>query len=300
MNKGCGNIMFLNMSIRFPGLGIELFDIGTGIDVFGFHVAYYGMIIALGMLLGYLVAEWQARRTGQDKDLILDFALYAIILSVIGARLYYVIFAWDEFKDDWLSIFNLRGGGLAIYGGVIAAVLTGIVYSKIKKISFWALADTGCVGLLTGQILGRWGNFFNREAFGGYTENILAMQIKKSDVSYYNMTDDILNHVININGIEYIQVHPTFLYESLWNIIILILILVYTKHKRFDGELILLYFIGYGIGRAWIEGLRTDQLLLWGTNFAVSQILSIILVIAAGFILYMKRKKADNIKKSSL
>lgn len=289
--------MFLNMSVRFPGLGIELYDVGTGIDIFGFHVAYYGMIIALGMLLGYLVAEWQARRTGQDKDLILDFALYAIILSVIGARLYYVIFAWDEFKDNWLSIFNLRGGGLAIYGGVIAAVLTGIVYSKIKKISFWSLADTGCVGLLTGQILGRWGNFFNREAFGGYTDNILAMQIKKSDVAYYNMTDDILNHVININGIEYIQVHPTFLYESLWNIIILIIILAYTKHKKFDGELILLYFIGYGIGRAWIEGLRTDQLLLWGTNLAVSQILSIILVIVASFIIYMKRKKVANIKK---
>lgn len=292
--------MFLNMSIRFPGLGIELYDVGTGIDILGFRIAYYGMIIALGMLLGYLVAEWQARRTGQDKDLILDFALYAIILSVIGARIYYVIFAWDEFKDDWISVFNLRGGGLAIYGGVIAAVFTAIVYSKIKKISFWLLADTGCVGLLTGQILGRWGNFFNREAFGGYTDNILAMQLKKSDVATYNITEDILNHIVNLNGTEYIQVHPTFLYESLWNIVLLILILVYTKHKKFDGELILLYFIGYGLGRAWIEGLRTDQLLLWGTNLAVSQVLSILLVIISITILIFKRKKVTINKKSGI
>ncbi|ROR30734.1 phosphatidylglycerol:prolipoprotein diacylglycerol transferase [Mobilisporobacter senegalensis] len=286
--------MFLNMSIRFPGLGIELYDVGTGIDFFGFPIAYYGMIIALGMLIGYLVAEWQAKRTGLDKDLILDFALYAIVLSVIGARVYYVIFAWDEYRGDLLSVFNTRGGGLAIYGGVIAAVLTAIVYSKIKKISFWLLADTGCVGLLTGQIIGRWGNFFNREAFGGYTDNIFAMQLKKSDVASYNITDDILQHVININGTEYIQVHPTFLYESLWNLIVLILILLYTKKKKFDGELILLYFAGYGLGRFWIEGLRTDQLLLWGTNLAVSQILSIILAVVSVIIIIVKRKRAAN------
>lgn len=287
--------MFFNMSIRFPNLGIKLYDIGTGVDLFGFRIAYYGMIIALGMLVGYLVAEWQAKRTDQNKDLYLDFALYAIIISVIGARIYYVIFAWDEFKDNPISVFNLRGGGLAIYGGIIAAVLTALIYSKIKEISFWLLADTGCVGLLAGQIIGRWGNFFNREAFGGYTNNFFAMQLKKSEVAASNITEDILNHVVSIDGIEYIQVHPTFLYESIWNLLLLIGLLVYTKNKKFHGELVLLYFAGYGLGRAWIEGLRTDQLLLWGTKLAVSQVLSIGLVILSTIIIVYKRR---SLKKS--
>ncbi len=283
--------MLLDMSIGFPNLGIELYNVGTGIDIFGFKIAYYGMIIAFGMLMGYLVAEWQARRTGQDKDLVVDFALYAIIISVIGARIYYVIFAWDEFKDNWLSVFKTRGGGLAIYGAVIAAVITAFVYSKIKKISFFVLADTCCVGLITGQIIGRWGNFFNREAFGGYTDNLFAMLLKQSEVPSSDITLKMLENLVMIDGVSYIQVHPTFLYESLWNLALLIFVLIYTKYKRFDGELLLLYFIGYGLGRLWIEGLRTDQLLLWGTNIAVSQLLSLILVVASLIIIVLKRRK---------
>lgn len=282
--------MILDISIRFPKLGIELYNLGKGINIFGFEITYYGMIIAFGMLMGYLIAEWQAKRTGLDKDLVIDFALYAIITSVIGARAYYVIFAWDEFSDNWLSIFNTRTGGLAIYGAVIAAVITAFVYSKIKKVSFFSLADTCCVGLVTGQIIGRWGNFFNREAFGGYTDNIFAMQIKRSEVATSNITQEILEHIVDFNGLSYIQVHPTFLYEALWNCGVLLLLILYTKHKKFDGELLLLYFIGYGLGRFWIEGLRTDQLLLWGTNFAVSQLFSIILVIVSFIFIIIKRK----------
>ncbi|BCN31562.1 prolipoprotein diacylglyceryl transferase [Anaeromicropila herbilytica] len=288
--------MYLIAGIRFPNLGIELQGIPKGITLFGIDIAFYGMIIAFGMVAGYLVVERQAKRTGQDPDIYLDFALYAIILSVIGARLYYVIFAWDEYKNDLLQVFNIRGGGLAIYGGVITAVICAIVYSKIKKISVGLLADTACVGLVTGQIIGRWGNFFNREAFGGYTNNLLAMQLRKSDVASSNITTDLLNHIKVVNGVEYIQVHPTFLYESLWNLCLLVILLIYTKHKKFDGEMILLYLAGYGLGRAWIEGLRTDQLLFWGTNIAVSQILSVFLFIVASGIIIFKRvslKKAN-------
>ncbi|HEX3077355.1 MAG TPA: prolipoprotein diacylglyceryl transferase [Lachnospiraceae bacterium] len=283
--------MIMGASIRFPNIGIEINELGKGINLFGIPVAFYGIIIALGMVLGFLVAEWQATRTGQNKELYLDFALYAIVLSVIGARIYYVIFSFDEYKDDLLQIFNTRGGGLAIYGGIITAFITAIVFAKVKKISFWLLADTACAGLIVGQIIGRWGNFFNREAFGGYTNNILAMQIRKSEVVPSNITQDILNHIVSINGVEYIQVHPTFLYESLWNLILLAIIILYTKHKRFDGELILIYLIGYGLGRAWIEGLRTDQLLLWGSNIAVSQLLSIAVVIIATLFLIIKRRQ---------
>lgn len=291
--------MLLDASIRFPKLGIEIEHLSNGFDLFGFRIAYYGIIIALGMLVGYLLVEWQAKRTGQNKELYLDFALYAIVISIIGARIYYVIFSFDEYKDNLWSVFNLRGGGLAIYGGIIAGVLTALVFAKVKKVSFTLLADTCSVGLLVGQIIGRWGNFFNREAFGGYSDGLFAMQIKKSEVAASNITSDLMNHLVMIDGVEYIQVHPTFLYESLWNLALLIIILLYTKHKKFNGELLLIYGLGYGIGRAWIESLRTDQLLLWGTNIPVSEILSIaVAVVAAGLLIYnyvklYKQKKKE-------
>jgi phosphatidylglycerol:prolipoprotein diacylglycerol transferase len=302
----------LNTNINFPNLGIELKNVPTGFDVFGYHIALYGVVIGIGMLAGWLIAEWIAKRTGQNTEFYLDFALVAIVLSVIGARIYYVIFSWEEFADNPLSVFNLRTGGLAIYGGIIAAVLTAFVYTRIKKYPFWLLADTGCIGLITGQIIGRFGNFFNREAFGKYTNGLFAMQLDRRDVAdvFTNAVSDeklqqlyagkptalknildIRNHVVSTGGIEYIQVQPTFLYESLWNLCLLIILILYTKHKKFDGEVILLYFAGYGLGRVWIEGLRTDQLFLWGTGFAVSQVLSAILVIAAlGFLLYKRHK----------
>ncbi len=311
-------VISASTSIWFPNLGIELKNVGSSIQIFGFEIAYYGIIIALGMAMGYLVAEWQAKRTGQNKDLYLDFALYAILLSVIGARIYYVIFAWDEFKDNPIQIFNIRNGGLAIYGGVITAILTALVYTKIKKYSFALLADTGCLGLITGQIIGRWGNFFNREAFGKYTDNPFAMLLDLRDVSSdytasvsyltqkYAGRPDALNRIMEIrdnpvviDGITYIQVHPTFLYESVWNLCILILLVVYSKHKKFNGEIFLLYLIGYGLGRVWIEGLRTDQLFLWNTPFAVSQLLSALLVIAAGMFLVIKRISLKKHKKIS-
>ncbi len=291
--------MLLDASIRFPKLGIEIEHLSNGFDLFGFRIAYYGIVIALGMLVGYLLVEWQAKRTGQNKELYLDFALYAIVISIIGARIYYVIFSFDEYKDNLWSVFNLRGGGLAIYGGIIAGILTALVFAKVKKVSFTLLADTCSVGLLIGQIIGRWGNFFNREAFGGYSDGLFAMQIKKSEVAASNITSDLMNHLVVIDGVEYIQVHPTFLYESLWNLILLIFILLYTKHKKFNGELLLIYGVGYGIGRAWIESLRTDQLLLWGTNIAVSEMLSISVAVVAARLLiynYVKLYKKKNEK----
>lgn len=304
----------LTTNIRFPNLGIELKNVASGIDIFGFRIAFYGIIIGIGMLLGWLIAEWMAKRTGQDQEFYLDFTLIAIIVSVISARIYYVIFAFDEFRDDPLSIFNLRTGGLAIYGGIIGAVLTAIIYSKIKKYSFWLLVDTGCIGLVTGQLIGRWGNFFNREAFGKFTNGLFAMQLDLRDVAYdyraplnylqakYEGRPDALQRILEIRdntvfveGVEYIQVHPTFLYESVWNFCLLIFLILFTKHKKFDGEVMLLYLIGYGLGRVWIEGLRTDQLFLWGTPIAVSQLLSALIVVVSLGILFYKRRKARKI-----
>lgn len=295
-------------SIWFPNLGIEFKNVGSSIEVFGIKIAYYGIVIAFGMLLGYLVAEWQAKRTGQNKDLYLDFALYAIILSVIGARVFYVVFYWSEFKDNPIEVFNIRNGGLAIYGGVITAVITAFIYSKAKKISFGLLADTGCLGLITGQIIGRWGNFFNREVFGKYTDGPLAMLLNLSDVgSDYTMSAtslaqkyagkpkayenimEVRNHPVVVNGLTYISVHPTFLYESLWNLTLLILLIIYSKYKKFDGEVVLLYLAGYGLGRFWIEGIRTDQLFFFNTAIPVNQLLAGIMVVCSIAIIIFKR-----------
>lgn len=282
--------MNTGIDISFPHLGIQIENLEKGITIGGFTIAFYGIIIAIGMVAGLLLARCQAKRTGQDPEIYMDFAIYAFIFSIIGARLYYVIFSFDEYKDNLLQIFNTRGGGMAIYGAVIAAVITAIVYCRKKKYSFFLLADTACAGLVLGQIIGRWGNFMNREAFGGYTDNLFAMRLKEAEVAPGNITDSIREHIIVENGISYIQVHPTFLYESLWNIMVLVLILIFIKKKKFDGEMFLLYLVGYGLGRLWIEGLRTDQLLIPGTNVAVSQILSGVLVVG-GIIYWIYRRK---------
>ena len=239
-----------------------------------FSIAYYGIVIACGMLAGLGIACWMAKRTGQNSDTYFDLAIIAIICSLIGARLYYVVFRWDYYKDDPISILNIRQGGLAIYGGVIAAIITTFVFSRVKKLSMGLLCDTAGLGLVLGQVIGRWGNFFNREAFGGYTDGPFAMQLPLSAVRSSDVTTDLMNHVVESGGISYIQVHPTFLYESMWNLVLLILLILFTKHKKFDGEVFLLYLAGYGIGRFWIESLRTDQLLIPGIGYPVSMALA--------------------------
>ena len=290
----------MSADIRFPHLGIEIEALEKGVTIGGFTIAFYGMIIAFGMIMGYLMAVFQAKRTGQETELYLDLALWDIVFAIIGARLYYVIFSWEYFKDNPIEILNIRGGGLAIYGGVIGGVVTTFVFAKVRKLSFWQLADTACAGLLVGQIIGRWGNFFNREAFGGYTDSLFAMQIKKADVATAYLTHDVMKNVVDVAGFDYIQVHPTFLYESLWNMVVLIIILLYTRHHKYNGQLFFMYLFGYGLGRVWIEGLRTDQLMLFGTDIAVSQALSGILVLVSlSIMIYKALKEKSKTKKAT-
>ncbi|MBE5986749.1 phosphatidylglycerol:prolipoprotein diacylglycerol transferase [Lacrimispora xylanisolvens] len=277
--------------ISFVHLGITIDHLQNSISIFGFRIAFYGIIIGIGILAGLWVAAGDAKRRGQDPDIYLDYALYAIIISIMGARIYYVIFDWDTYKDDLLQIFNTRAGGLAIYGGVIGAVITLTVYTRVKKLSFFSLADTGCLGLITGQIIGRWGNFFNCEAFGGYTDGLFAMRIRRALVNENMISKELLNHLIVKDGVEFIQVHPTFLYESMWNLCVLIFMLWYRKRKKFDGEMLLIYLLGYGLGRVWIEGLRTDQLIFFSTGIPVSQALSLILVVISTLVLFCKHRQ---------
>lgn len=282
--------------VAFPHLGIYFSNLPKGITIGGFTIAYYGVIIALGMIGGLFLARWQAKRTGQNPELYMDYALYGILFAVIGARLYYVAFSWDTYKNNLWQIFNIRGGGMAIYGGVIAAVITAIIFCRIKKYKFSLFADTAVVGLILGQIVGRYGNFMNREAFGEYTDSLFAMRLKVDQVSASNITDTMRANVEYIDGTGYIQVHPTFLYESLWNLMVLIIMLLRTKRKAFDGEIFLIYIVGYGVGRCWIEGLRTDQLQIGSTGIAVSQVLSALL--AVGGIAYWIYRMVKTKKES--
>lgn len=275
--------------LSFVNLGITIEHMVDHIDVFGFRIAYYGIIIGIGMILGTMLAAGDAKKRGLGEDSVYDFIIYGILFGVAGARLYYVFFSWDAYRDDPVQILNLRAGGLAIYGGVIAGVLTLYVWCRLKKKRFLDMADSLILSLLVGQILGRWGNFFNCEAFGRYTESLFAMRIRKAVVNPIMIDEELLSHVIVENGTEYIQVHPTFLYESTWNLCLLLLILfVFRKRKKFTGEMFFTYLAGYGLGRMVIEGLRTDSLLVPGTQIAVSQLLAGacfvtgILVIAAG------------------
>lgn len=282
----------MHTSIEFPNIGIHLESVGNHITIFGFDIAYYGMIIGAGILAGIFIAAWEAKRTGQKPDDYYDLAIYAVIFSIIGARIYYVVFSWDMYKDNLLSIFNIRQGGLAIYGGVIAAVITVTVFAKIKYLSAPLLMDTAGLGLVAGQMIGRWGNFFNREAFGEYTDWLLAMRLPVDAVRGSDITGLMREHMETVEGVSYIQVHPTFLYESLWCLLIFILMLLYRRHKKFDGEVFLLYLAGYGFGRFWIERLRTDQLLLPGIGFPVSQLLAGVLVLLSVAMIFFNRRKA--------
>lgn len=260
--------------ISFPSLGLTL-DPPAYLTLFGFRIYFYGVLIALGFLLAILYCSRTAPRFGLKSDDFYDLMLWLIPLSILGARLYYVLFRLDYYLANPGEILALRDGGLAIYGGVIAGVLTIFFVCRHKKIPMSAMMDLAVLGLLIGQILGRWGNFMNREAFGAETEIFCRMGLT-----------DPSGHTI--------YVHPTFLYESLWNLIGFVFLALWTKKggRKYDGQGALLYFFWYGLGRAWIEGLRTDSLYIGGTGIRVSQALSIVLVLASLAILILQSRRA--------
>lgn len=277
--------------IVFPNLGIEFESINpVAFQLFGIPVYWYGILIITGVFSGLMLARHRAKKDGQDPEIYSDFLIYGLLSAIIGARIYYVAFSWSEYKDNLWSILAFREGGLAIYGGVIGAVIALTVYTRVKKLSFAKLGDVAAPCLALGQVIGRMGNFMNMEAFGGPTQSLFAMGLKATKAK---IPSSMIAYIAPINGYEgnYLMVQPTFAYEALWNIALVLFISFYTKHKKFEGEIVAIYLLGYGLGRSWIEGLRTDQLLIGTSNIAVSQVLSIVLVVASSFyIFYMRRK----------
>ena len=288
-------------SIMFEHLGIRLSHVGQSISVFGFEIAYYGLVITLGMIIGWMFILNDAKKKGQSTDDYLDVIIWGMVLGVIGARAYYVIFSWSEYKDDLISIFMLRQGGLAIYGGIIGGLIGVLLVCKKKKMKTLDVLDSVCFGVLIGQIFGRWGNFFNREVFGGYSDGLLSMQIPVDAVrDASDITEEMLMHLETVNGVNFISVHPTFLYESLWNIGVLLILLLIRRKKAFDGELFFMYLMLYGVGRFWIESMRTDQLMMIGIHLPVSSVLSLILIVISLIFLicqFMKMRKGSSYVK---
>ncbi len=262
-------------NVYFPHLNLSFNIDKVAFEIFGLSVYWYGIILTIGILLGTMTTIYMSKKERLHPDLLTDFLMIDIIFAIIGARIYYVIFRWDYYSENFMEIFNLRQGGIAIYGAIIASVLVASIYTKHKRLNLWQFGDVWAYGLLVGQAIGRYGNFVNMEAFGDYTDNIFAMRILQSDAAT-TVSPLILENLVIENGLTYIQVHPTFFYESTWNICLLLLLLLFYKEKRGHGEIFFLYILGYGIGRFWIEGLRTDQLIIPYIGVAASQVVAIV------------------------
>ena len=264
----------MDYQINFPNIGIRLEHVIKNFSIGGFTIAIYGITMALALLVGLWLTLKRAKETGQNQDKYVSLFIFLLIFGFTGARIYYVACQWGYYKDNLLQIFNLRAGGIAMYGGIIAGILTVTVFCKVKKLHFFDMVDTIAIGITAGQIIGRWGNFFNREAFGRYTNNLLAMQLPVSAVRQNEITQEMWDHLVTINGVDFIQVHPTFLYEGLWNLGVLILLILFRNKRKFRGEMFFRYLIGYGSGRFWVESLRTDQLLIPHTSIPISMAVS--------------------------
>ena len=277
----------MTYDIAFPNLGIYINTLRNNIHIpfIGRTIYVYGIVVALAMLIGFLSVTIIAKSKNQNVDNYYDLILYIIIFGILGARAYYVIFNWSYYEIRTHEILAINKGGLAIFGGIIAGFIVLAIFCFRRKINFIELADTSVCGLAIGQAIGRWGNFFNMEAFGTYTNNLFAMRMKYDYVVNNGIDITHTMNMITENGISYIQAHPTFLYESFFSLILfIILVVLITKHYKFKGEILATYLIGYGIIRFFIEGLRTDSLMFMNTGIKVSQVVAIICIIIGALI----------------
>lgn len=261
-----------------------LMAIPNSIKIGGFEIRFYGILIASAVVISILLAIKECKRRGVNADMPIDVALIGIVLGIIGARLYYVAFQWSDYKDNLIRILYINEGGLAIYGALIGALLAALIYSKVKKFNFWLLCDIGIPYVALSQAIGRWGNFFNQEAYGTPVRDTamqwfpFAVQIERAN---------------RLPGFEaYDWFHATFFYESMWCVALFAFLMFWRKRAKFTGEIFAWYLVIYGVGRAWIEGLRTDSLML-SADIRVSQVLSILLAVGSLIAIILLRKRAE-------
>ncbi len=283
--------------VIFPGLGLEFELNPIAFSVFGWDVHWYGVIIACGFLLAVAYCYWRAPRFGVDQEKLIDMLFFAVPLCIIGARAYYVIFnpAVCFNADGSFSLYNtiaIWDGGLAIYGAIIMAILTVAVYCKVRRQNFWDYTDIGCFGVLIGQLVGRWGNFVNVEAFGGVTD--LPWRMCSPSIADYLLQHGLVDEAAYQQVLDgTLGVHPTFFYESMWNLLgFILLVLIARKGRKFNGQLFLSYVVWYGVGRAVIEGLRTDSLYFFGTGLRSSQILGLASALVAIVVMAIRFRTA--------
>ncbi len=279
----------MNMSVRFPNLGLEFEYVPVSVRVFGFEITFFGILLAVGMLLGMVFVVLEAKRKKQDANLYLGMMIFGLAGGFIGARFFYVLLSWSVYKTDIMKVFDTRSGGMVFYGGLLGGVLAAAIFCRIKKAAFMEMADVAVKGLLIGQIIGRWGNFFNRESFGEYTSNVLTMQLPLSNVRAGEVTPWMRENLVTIDNVSYIQATPLFLYESIWCLLLLLLLFVWNRRKLFAGEIFMRYLAGYGFGRFFIEWIRTDKMFLPGTDIAVNQAISAGLFLLFTVVVIVKR-----------
>lgn len=256
----------------------------VAIEIGPLSIYWYGIIIAFGAILAIYLASKEADRLGLTKDLMLDFVMFAVPIAIIFARIYYVFFEFDQYANGpWWKVFAIWEGGIAIHGAVIGGVITAIVFAKVRKVSFWQIADIVAPSLILGQAIGRWGNFVNQEAHGGPIS-------QATYESFHQYLPDFIMNQMTINGVMY---HPTFLYESVWNILIFVGLLLLRKYNPVRGEVFLTYAITYSIGRYFIEGLRTDSLYMFDIIRTAQFISILIIIVSIIFIIYRRKTVSD-------
>lgn len=260
----------MNRSIRFPHLGISFGYVGETVSVFGYEITIYGLVLAAAMLLGLAVVILRSRRQNQDQNLYLEALIPGIVLGLISARFFYVAMHWKLFQGQTVRAFvDLRTGGMSFTGGLLGGIIATALFCKIRKLSFSRMADILSIGVLVSQMIAVWGNFFSREFIGEYTDSIFAMQIPLDAVRSSELTAAMQEHLVKTGDGSWVQVHPLFLYESLWCLVLLLILLVYTRRKMFQGEIFMRYLAGYGLGNAAIEWIRADKVCIPGTQMSV-------------------------------
>lgn len=280
----------MNTSIGFPNLNIDFGFVAQSISIRGFEISVYGIFLTVGMLLEIFVMVAISKAQKENPNLCLETMLPALAGGLLGARLLYVGLHWDSFAGRSIKeILDFRNGGLYLFGGILGAVIFGFLFTKIRRISFAKMADIACMGLLSGQIIALWGNFFNREAFGEYTDSLFAMELPEGAVNQSLITELMRSHMTQADGVSFIRVHPLFLYESLWCLFLFGILLFYTWKKKYDGEIFLRYLAGYSLGRAGIECLRPQAVRIPGTEIPVFLPVCILLFVICGISASVRR-----------